>query len=114
MAKFLIVGKKMRFTPHILLIALVLTLTHCMSYDFTRRVVQQGNLLPQDKVERLHVGMSKEDVAILMGTSLLSPTFNNDRWDYAYTWQRGNGTMEVRNIVLYFKHNRLIQIEHKP
>jgi outer membrane protein assembly factor BamE len=104
----------MRFTPRILLIALVLTLTQCMSYDFARRAVQQGNLLPQNKVERLRVGMSKEDVAILMGTSLLSPTFNNNRWDYAYTWQRGNSTMEVRNIVLYFTHNTLAKIEHKP
>ncbi|STX50305.1 small protein A [Legionella busanensis] len=114
MAKFLIVGKKMRFTPRILLIALVLTLTQCMSYDFARRVVQQGNLLPQDKIARLHVGMSKEDVAILMGTSLLSPTFNNDRWDYAYTWQRGNSIREIRNIVLYFRHDRLTRIDHMP
>ena len=114
MAKFLIVSKKMRFAPRILLITLVLTLTQCTSYDFARRVVQQGNLLPQNKVERLRVGMSKEDVAILMGTSLLSPTFNNDRWDYAYSWQRGNSTMEIRNIVLYFRHNTVAKIEHRP
>lgn len=95
-------------------LALVLTLTHCASYDFSRRVVQQGNLLPQEKIERLHVGMSKNDVATLMGTSLLDPTFTNNRWDYAYTWRKGSNALKVRNVILYFSNDRLTRIEHKP
>ncbi|KTC77878.1 tmRNA-binding small protein A [Legionella brunensis] len=95
-------------------IALPLSLTHCISYDFSRRVVQQGNLLPQSKIERLKLGMNKHDVAILMGTSLLSPTFNNDRWDYAYTLRKGAGPLVVRNITLYFSHDKLVRIERKP
>ena len=92
----------------------LLTLTQCTSYDFARRVVQQGNLLPKEKVDRLKVGMSKNDVAILMGTSLLSPAFNHDRWDYAYTWRKGNGPMEIRHVSLQFKQDRLSGIEHQP
>ncbi|KTD27023.1 tmRNA-binding small protein A [Legionella maceachernii] len=95
-------------------ISLALTLTHCASYDFSRRIVEQGNLLPQSKIERLKTGMSKNDVAILMGTSLLSPTFNTDRWDYAYTFRKGNGSLMVHNLSLYFSHNTLVRIEHKP
>ncbi len=93
---------------------LACTLTQCISYDFSRRIVQQGNLIPADKVERLKLGMSKEEVAILMGTSLLSPIFNNERWDYAYTWRRGSGSMEIRHVVLYFAKERLTRIEHHP
>lgn len=89
----------------------VFALSQCASYDFSRRVVQQGNLIPQEKVDRLRLGMSKQEVAILMGTSLLSPLFNNDRWDYAYTWRKGMGPMSKRYVVLYFKHNRLAQID---
>jgi len=100
----------------IILISLLLpfTLTQCTSYDFARRVVQQGNLLPKAKIDRLRVGMSKNDVAILMGTSLLSPTFNNNRWDYAYTWRRGSNSMEIRHISLYFTRDSLSRIERKP
>lgn len=59
--------------------------------------------------------MSKQDVAILMGTSLISPTFNNHRWDYAYTWRRGSGRLEIRHLSLYFsKNDRLNKIEHQP
>ena len=114
MAKFFMVGKIMRIITLLISIILTCTLTQCASYDFARRVVQQGNLLPQSKIERLKVGMSKDNVAILMGTSLMSPTFNNDRWDYAYTWRRGSGPIEIRNVVLYFSKNSLVRIEHKP
>ncbi len=95
-------------------IALTLPLANCASYDFSRRIVQQGNLLKQPLVERLKLGMSKEDVATLLGNSLLSPTFDNDRWDYAYTYRKGSASMKVRNLSLYFKHGALVQIEHKP
>ena len=99
----------------ILLISVIVTLslTQCTSYDFARRVAQQGNLLPQSKIDRLKIGMSKNDTAILMGTSLLSPTFNNNHWDYAYTWRKGNGPIEIRTISLYFIRGALTRIERK-
>lgn len=92
-------------------VLLSISLTHCASYDFSRRVIQQGNLLPKSKVERLKVGMSKEDVGVLMGSSLLNPPFSNDRWDYAFTWRRGLHTNVIRHLVLYFKNDRLVRIE---
>lgn len=58
--------------------------------------------------------MSKQDTAILMGTSLLSPLFNTNRWDYAYTSWRGSGTPQIRNLTLYFSGNKLSAIEHHP
>ena len=88
------------------------SLTSCLNYDFSRRVVQQGNLLPQAKVERLKNGMSKEDVAILMGTSLVGPMFEMDRWDYAFTLRVGSGKVVPRTLVLYFNRGVLTRIEH--
>jgi len=104
----------MRISIILMSIALILSLTSCISYDFSRRVVQQGNLLPQEKIERLKIGMSKDDIAILMGTSMLSPMFNNERWDYAYTWRKGSGATETHNLSLFFKNSRLIRVEHQP
>ncbi len=87
------------------------SLTHCASYDFSKRIVQQGNLLPEKKIKQLKIGMSKEDTAALMGTSLLSPTFNNERWDYAYTWRKGSGSNDIRRLSVYFKNNRITRIQ---
>ncbi|MDF1645879.1 MAG: outer membrane protein assembly factor BamE [Legionellaceae bacterium] len=88
-----------------------LSLTHCASYDFSKRTVQQGNLLPEKKITALKIGMTKEEVATLMGTSLLSPTFNNERWDYAYTWRKGSGSDTTRRLSIYFKNNRVTRIQ---
>lgn len=104
----------MRIITFFICILLTLTLTHCESYDFSRRIIQQGNLIPEEKINRLKIGMSKNNVAILMGSSLMSPTFNNNRWDYAYTWRRGMGPTEIRNVVLYFSKDSLVKIVHNP
>jgi outer membrane protein assembly factor BamE len=89
---------------------LVFSLTSC-TYDLSRRVVQQGNLLPESKISRLNVGMSKSDVAMLMGNSLISPVFNDNRWDYAYTWRKGSNSLLVKHVILYFSKDRLVKIE---
>jgi outer membrane protein assembly factor BamE len=114
MAKFFTAGKKMRIKILLMSLAFTFTLSQCASYDFARRISQQGNLLTPSKLQRLRVGMSKDDVAVLMGTSLLSPIFNNNRWDYAYTWRRGNNSMEKRHVSLYFSNGVLARIERKP
>ena len=101
----------MRIIICILGIILTLTLTQCASFDLSRRVAQQGNLLPQSTINRLKIGMSKNDVVIIMGTSLLNPTFNNDRWDYGYTWRRGHGNLTISTVSLYFANGRLTRIE---
>lgn len=102
----------MRRIIFLLGIVFTLTLTQCSTFDLSRRVVQQGNLIPKATLDRLKIGMSKNDVAILLGTSLLSPTFNNDRWDYAYTWRRGRGNITMSTVSLYFHNGRLARIEH--
>jgi outer membrane protein assembly factor BamE len=111
MAKFLKRGKKMRIKAQIIffvsVLASALLLSQCASYDFSRRVVQQGNLITAQKLQRLRIGMSKNEVATIMGTSLISQMFNENRWDYAYTWRKGMGRLEKRTLVLYFKHGRL-------
>ncbi len=104
----------MRLITWCLQLIMILALANCSSYDFTRRPIQQGNLLNPTTVSRLKVGMSKEDVSILMGTSLLSPMFNNNRWDYAYTTRKGSGSNSVRHVTITFAHDQVIQIEHAP
>jgi len=99
----------MQTKPMIILI-LALFLTHCASYDFSRRVVQQGNLLSQSKIETLKVGMSKETVSQHLGTSLVPELFDNDQWDYAFTLKKGNNPMIIRHVSLTFRHDRLVKI----
>lgn len=101
----------MRMKTVLILITMTLGVTHCLSYDFSNKKVQQGNILSPARVQRLKLGMSKNDAAILMGTSLMSPMFQMDRWDYAYTWRLGTHPDRMRHLVLYFENDGLIKIE---
>ena len=115
MAKIFRTNEIIMTKRHIIFILLsIMLLTHCASYDFSRRVSQQGNLLSPSRIAKLHTGMNKEAVAIIMGTSLLSPTFNNDRLDYAYTWHKGTDRLQKKKLILTFQHDVLTRIEHTP
>lgn len=50
-----------------------------------RITIQQGNLVTQDMVDRLKPGMSKKQVAFVMGDPVVKNPFDDDRWDYVYT-----------------------------
>jgi outer membrane protein assembly factor BamE len=72
--------------------------------------VQQGNLLPQQRIERLQVGMTKEQVAKIMGTSLLMTPFSDSHWDYAYTKRIGGKAIAHKHLVLDFEGDVLTHI----
>lgn len=93
------------------LILMVVLLSGCLNYDFTRKINKQGNLLPDSKLEKLHTGMSKSEVAALMGTSLISPMFRTSRWDYVNTHQKVNYPVQVKTVIVYFKGDRLVKID---
>ena len=47
--------------------------------------VQQGNLITQEMVDKLKPGMTRSQVAYIMGEPILRDTFDDTRWDYIYT-----------------------------
>jgi outer membrane protein assembly factor BamE len=73
--------------------------------------IQQGNEVNQQMINKLKPGMSKSQVAYVMGTPLLIDTFHPDRWDYLYTFHPGNGKREQRRITLFFEQDELKNIE---
>lgn len=73
--------------------------------------VQQGNSIEQPEVSRLEPGMSKNQVQFIMGTPMLIDVFHQNRWDYHYSMQRGNGESEQKHLVLFFEDDRLVRTE---
>ena len=73
--------------------------------------IQQGNEVNQQMINKLKPGMSKSQVAYVMGTPLVIDTFHPERWDYIYTFHPGNGKREQRRITLFFEQDELINIE---
>jgi outer membrane protein assembly factor BamE len=74
--------------------------------------IQQGNLLEDDDIGQVEVGMSRSQVQFLLGTPMIADSFHRDRWDYAYYLRRGRSReVEQRWLVVYFESDRVTRIE---
>jgi outer membrane protein assembly factor BamE len=76
--------------------------------------VQQGNVITSDMVDQLRPGMTRDQVKFMLGTPLLHDGFHPDRWDYLYYLRPRVGTPQRRNLVIYFKDNRLERFTSDP
>jgi outer membrane protein assembly factor BamE (lipoprotein component of BamABCDE complex) len=74
--------------------------------------VQQGNVVTQEMVAQLRLGMNKKKVRFVMGTPIIQDTFHSSRWDYIYTFHEGGGGTERRRITTVFNEDgKLIALE---
>ncbi len=73
--------------------------------------VQQGNVITQDMLAKLKLGMEKKKVRFIMGTPLITDTFHSDRWDYVYTYKEGREQREQRRVTLFFKDDLLARVD---
>ena len=97
----------MRFRGVTVAIA-VLALAACVY----RINIQQGNLLDEEDVSQVDLGMTRSQVQFLLGTPMVADSFHRDRWDYAYYYRRGRSPdADRRWIVVYFENDRVQRID---
>jgi len=73
--------------------------------------VNQGNYLSQDMVDRLQVGMTRQQVRATLGTPLVTSAFRDNRWDYVYEFTRQGRVREHRQFTVYFAEEKLSRWE---
>ncbi|HEY3488290.1 MAG TPA: outer membrane protein assembly factor BamE [Gammaproteobacteria bacterium] len=72
--------------------------------------INQGNRIEQTAVERLKVGMTREQVRYLMGAPVLQEPFDQSRWNYVSRYKTKAGDYKDRTIILFFKGDILNRI----
>jgi len=73
--------------------------------------IQQGRKLKQSQLKQLKKGMSKSQVASLLGKPLLDEPVHNDRWSYVYYHRPTHGSTINKRLVVYFKNDRVSRID---
>ena len=73
--------------------------------------INQGNYLSQDMVDRLKVGMTRQQVKQTLGTPLVTSAFRDNRWDYVYEYARQGKVREHRQFTVYFAEDKLARWE---
>ena len=90
-------------------LASLLVLAGCSFPGVHKIDIQQGNVVTQDMVDQLRPGMTTRQVRFIMGTPLITDTFNSNRWDYLYSIQIAGGTRKQERISLLFDENNELQ-----
>lgn len=73
--------------------------------------IQQGNLLNQDQLERVNVGMEREMVRNLIGTPVINTPFQSNRWDYVYTQGPAGNAIRAKRVSIVFVDNKVASID---
>lgn len=95
----------MRALSVLLLGCLALSTTAC-SFSLPRVhkvTVQQGNVITQEMIDRLKPGMTRSQVAFVMGEPVVRNSFDDDRWDYIYSLQIPGYYNERKRVSVYFE-----------
>jgi outer membrane protein assembly factor BamE len=71
--------------------------------------VNQGNRIEPTAVERLKIGMTREQVRYVMGAPILQDPFDQTRWSYVSRYKVKDGYKEEL-IILHFKGDALSEI----
>ncbi len=86
--------------------------------------IPQGNYLEQKDIDKLQIGMSKEQVKFVLGNPVLIDAFDENTWNYLYNFTSGKaqgGRIFVtedskkatisKKITLSFEQDKLIKAE---
>ena len=77
--------------------------------------IQQGNLLDEDVIDQVELGMTRSQVQFLLGTPMISDSFHQDRWDYTYYFRRGRSRqIDQRWFIVFFEDEEVVRIDRDP
>jgi outer membrane protein assembly factor BamE len=92
-------------------VLLLLSLTACSVHKID---IQQGNVITQEMLEKLKIGMEMKRVENVIGTPLVVDPFHRNRWDYVYFYKSGNtDDRQSAHLTLYFEDGQLSSIDVK-
>jgi outer membrane protein assembly factor BamE len=80
-----------------------------------RMPIQQGNFLDKKQVDQLETGMTRSQVAFLLGTPMVPNGFDRDRWDYYYFAQYSRKYRpDTFRVTVYFKDEKVDHVDKPP
>lgn len=96
----------------IILLALIFSTLAFSSGCVYRANIAQGNLIEQEDLDQVEVGMTRSQVRFLLGTPMIDDPFHQARWDYVYyvTIGRKSATFK-RWVTIVFENDIVTEIK---
>ncbi|MBU2925614.1 outer membrane protein assembly factor BamE [Colwellia sp. 4_MG-2023] len=94
------------------IITIALSLSACSSWVY-RIDIPQGNYLEQKSIDKIQVGMTKEQVKFVLGSPVLVDSFDKDTWNYVYRFKSGRSEKldTQKNFTMKFEDNKLVSAD---
>ncbi len=101
--------------PRSLAALLLLAATLLTSACVYHMPIQQGNFLDKKQVDQLETGMTRPQVAFLLGTPMIPNGFDRDRWDYYYYARYSKKyAADTFRVTVYFKDEKVDHVDKPP
>jgi len=103
----------MQFSIHkSIALALVLGAVMAASGCVYRANISQGNIVEEEDLDQVEVGMTRNQVRFLLGTPMISDPFHQERWDYVYYVKIGrNDATAKRWVSVLFDDETVSEIQ---
>jgi outer membrane protein assembly factor BamE len=88
---------------NLIILGIVLGMIVSASGCVYRANISQGNIVEEEDLDQVEVGMTRSQVRFLLGTPMIADPFHQDRWDYVYYVKIGrNDASAKRWITILF------------
>lgn len=94
------------------IITIALSLSACSSWVY-RIDIPQGNYLEQKSIDKIQIGMTKEQVKFILGSPVIVDSFDNDTWNYVYRFKSGRSKKldMTKGFTIKFENDKLISAD---
>lgn len=77
-----------------------------------RANISQGNIVEEEDLDQVEVGMTRNQVRFLLGTPMIDDPFHRNRWDYVYYVKIGrNDATAKRWVTILFEDDTVSEIQ---
>ena len=96
-----------RFKLILLVIVTLATASGCVF----RANISQGNLVKQEDLDQVQIGMTRGQIRYLLGTPMIDDPFHADRWDYVYYLKIGRQDAGFKRWVsIVFEDDKVVEL----
>jgi len=92
----------------ILIIIISLILFSCSNTSLYRVTITQGTVFNQEDLDKLEIGMTKDQVNFVMGQPSFENFFENNVWNYIYKITTGDEVDVEKKVKLIFDEQNLL------
>ena len=93
-------------------LAVAMTILLVSSGCVYRANISQGNIVEEEDLDQVEVGMTRNQVRFLLGTPMIDDPFHQNRWDYVYYVKIGrNDATAKRWVTILFEDETVSEIQ---